>query len=1588
VFTVGLAFGVVLAALAVGVGVGAGASPGPGPGPGPDAEVGTVDAVDPSDADEIRPATSPSTERPGAAAIGQPSGPVTTSAVTPVDACGTLSTPDTVYVLNGSIRSGADADCIEIAADNVTFDGNGYAIESTYAGEFGLQVGIRVPGRSTHRNVTVKNVTVSNWSGAINAGDTVGLAIRNVTAAGDGSGGVTVSGADGGVIDGLTVRNALDGLTLSDGTTDLTVRDVSSRGNDRFGVALVDGVPGTDYRNVTAVGNGEIGVLVLGGATGTTFDGLNASNNGIDGVAVQSSDVVVRNATAASNAADGIAVEGGSNVTVASATVRNNTWGYATAGGHATEVRALTVQGANRSGDGSGEANATLSATSRDVRLRATASPPAPPSVGAVDVLDEYVTVNGTAAGASANLTLSYDDAALSLSESTVSLYVADGGTWTELDSTVDATADTVTATVTPGARTRTVGAFAVDPGAVFDCRVIDRPGAYDLRGNLTPRSGSSACLSVTADNVTVDGNGYRIDGGAGPGVAVGTDAAVANVTVRNVTVVGDDDGVVLDGSDVALRSATVNDVGGRGVRIEGAGTTATVATATVAGSDAAGIQVSPSVAGARVESSLLEDGRSTGLDAAGRVTAVDTVVADNRGGVYLGADDATLANVTVRSNTDDGIVAEGQGTVIRNATVRRNDGSGLYVPAGGSFAPAGDVSVRDTTFGRNGNSGVYLRGASGTFANSTATSNGDRGFALVEGTTATFDGAVAANNSGPAFLVDGSATATDAAVGPVSVPSFDADEVTIDRAESPPTIPNATASLGASLTVEAVAQGTSASLSATLAHDDPPAGTVDVSPWSNVRGRGESNWTRLNGSGNGSTTTTTTTVSVDLPTVGSRETIAPLALTGPYFEPTVIPSGGTVEAGTTAGVPVSITNVGTNGTDRVSLAIDGSVVDSQSASLDAGETGTVGLAWDTTGVATGEYDATGRTAFESDTATVAVSTGTIGTCGEVAAADTYRLTADLESTSADDCLDVTAPNVTIDGMGRTIDAGPGGSGVHLPPDGVNVTVRNLTVTNGDQGVHVDEGARNVTIEELTVHDAGSRAVVLGASDATVAGTRLLDPGTRGVSITEDGTGTTIRDTVVRNAGTKALRIQGDTELSNVTAVNATEDAINVELGATVTVSNSTVRTPGDRGIWAEPGAVTVRDTTVVGTGGVGLEAEAGATLTLQDTTIADAGGAGIAAADGAALTVRNATVLDAGSVGVRTRDGAGDVTVVDSRIVDGGARLSGDSVTVANTTVVGGTSGLEVGADGATVRNNTVRGALYGGIRTFGSDVRLVDNRVADTRAGVQVLGPGTSLTGTVVRNVSSVGLLLEADDASVAGATLVTAGDGVVVEEDVSGEAVGVSIVATTVRTGSGWTVAALDGSTATLSNISVGTATDAATLGGTVADARLRGVPGGGLPAGPPDLQPLGIAAETEPLASNGSVDLTVRYDPTARFAEASLGLYRYDGGWTDAGATLDRDRDTLTITLRSNATVAAFGRPAPAPPGDVTDDGAPAGDLDGDGRYEDVDGDGTAGYDDVVALFETFGDPVVRTDAFDFNRNGRIDFDDLVHLLRAI
>ncbi len=62
--------------------------------------------------------------------------------------------------------------------------------------------------------------------------------------------------------------------------------------------------------------------------------------------------------------------------------------------------------------------------------------------------------------------------------------------------------------------------------------------------------------------------------------------------------------------------------------------------------------------------------------------------------------------------------------------------------------------------------------------------------------------------------------------------------------------------------------------------------------------------------------------------------------------------------------------------------------------------------------------------------------------------------------------------------------------------------------------------------------------------------------------------------------------------------------------------------------------------------------------------------------------------------------------------------------------------------------------------------------------------------------------------------------------------------------------------------------------------------------------------------------------------------------------------------------------------------------PARDPDGDGRYEDVNGNGRRDFADVVLLFNQI-DWIARhaPSAFDFNGNGRVDFADVVRLFRS-
>ncbi|PCR89940.1 alkaline phosphatase PhoX [Natrinema ejinorense] len=104
----------------------------------------------------------------------------------------------------------------------------------------------------------------------------------------------------------------------------------------------------------------------------------------------------------------------------------------------------------------------------------------------------------------------------------------------------------------------------------------------------------------------------------------------------------------------------------------------------------------------------------------------------------------------------------------------------------------------------------------------------------------------------------------------------------------------------------------------------------------------------------------------------------------------------------------------------------------------------------------------------------------------------------------------------------------------------------------------------------------------------------------------------------------------------------------------------------------------------------------------------------------------------------------------------------------------------------------------------------------------------------------------------------------------------------------------------------------------------------------------------------------------------------------------GGTTDITADVRSLDDDEGAAIEAQPRPGvvvtgPPPVGGGVGGRAPS-DPDGDGTFEDINGNGRLDYDDVVLLFEHLDDESVtlNVDAYDFNDNGRIDYDDIDEL----
>ena len=170
---------------------------------------------------------------------------------------------------------------------------------------------------------------------------------------------------------------------------------------------------------------------------------------------------------------------------------------------------------------------------------------------------------------------------------------------------------------------------------------VISTQGVYCLTGNLATSQTSGNAITITANNVTLDLNGWKI-GGQAAGTATqafGIYSAAVNVTVKNGIVRGFRDGIILEGRGAVVRDMLIDQNTTVGILVDGSG--AVIDHNQVV--DTGGSTVAPNLAAFGIFAGYGSVGATFSNNMVSGLTATG---AGNEFGIYL-----VGANSTVRDN-------------------------------------------------------------------------------------------------------------------------------------------------------------------------------------------------------------------------------------------------------------------------------------------------------------------------------------------------------------------------------------------------------------------------------------------------------------------------------------------------------------------------------------------------------------------------------------------------------------------------------------------------------------------------------------------------------------------------------------------------------------------------------------------------------------------------------------------------------------------------------------------------------------------------------------------------------------------------
>lgn len=411
---------------------------------------------------------------------------------TSVSSCTTISSSGR-YVLDSDITDSTTTPCIRITANDVVLDGAGHTVDGVDGADTrGVYVfeSAGVGEGITTENVTITNLTVTDWAKGIEFSRVDGGTVHNVRASSneigvrftalsknhevrdsvieDNNDGLQLGGDGGATVEGNRVENnSRRGILIGSLADQIDVVDNRFVDNER-GVR-VGGANGTEVRNNSFDGFRATGVVLRGGAPNATVaeNEFSGSSDALAAVWTYGGDHVVRSNVIDGDSDAGIAVARGGALIVdnrienvddglaaysaQNATFRDNEISnteraiYTEDGARNNRFQGDTVEDstwafyavANATASvenltlGTATNPATVSFEARDAAVRSVASPPtAPPSVTA---LDRHVYTNATSPRAYLNLSMRYTDGDVrqaGVNESRLRLWRHRGG-WT-----------------------------------------------------------------------------------------------------------------------------------------------------------------------------------------------------------------------------------------------------------------------------------------------------------------------------------------------------------------------------------------------------------------------------------------------------------------------------------------------------------------------------------------------------------------------------------------------------------------------------------------------------------------------------------------------------------------------------------------------------------------------------------------------------------------------------------------------------------------------------------------------------------------------------------------------------------------------------------------------------------------------------------------------------------------------------------------------------------------------------------------------------------------------------------------------------